>query len=245
MFFRSRLSNTHPRIWYKKIVVKALKRIDAPTNYIMPRRKRNVARNARRDTAKPRRRQKPTLNDKMILYLNEALSFENAAIPRLQSRIKETPLAAARAQLKHHLEETREQQDRLRQLILNLGGRPVNDKARLPLTEPPKRLSSVDRTKRIPAEQELKSTKEDAIIENAEVVMYDTLMQLAQQMTISDAIPVLTQNLSEEREMADWLRGNMPIVITELYPKIESSLNGESRQREGEIDTGARIAEMQ
>jgi hypothetical protein len=64
-------------------------------------------------------------------------------------------------------------------------------------------------------------------------------------MTISDAIPVLTQNLSEEREMADWLRGNMPIVITELYPKIESSLNGESRQPEGEIDTGARIAEMQ
>jgi ferritin-like metal-binding protein YciE len=211
----------------------------------MPRRKRNGVRNARKGKAKPKRRLNLTLNDKMIVYLNEALSFENAAIPRLQSRIKETPLTAARAQLKHHLEETREQQDRLRQLILNLGGRPVSDKARLPLAEPPKRLSSVNRTKTIPAEQEFKSAKEDAVIENAEVVMYDTLMQLAQQMTISDAIPVLTQNLSEEREMADWLRGNMPVVITELYPKIESSGNSELRQQEGEIDTGARIADTQ
>ena len=211
----------------------------------MPRRKRNIARGANKATAKPKRRQKLTLNDRMIVYLNEALSFENAAIPRLQSRIKETPLAAARAQLKRHLEETIEQQDRLRQLILNLGGRPGSDKAHLPLAELPKRLSLVDRTQKIPAEQELKSTKEDSVIENAEVVMYDTLMQLAQRMTISDAIPVLTQNLSEEREMADWLRGNMPVVITELYPKIEFSVNGGSNQHEAETKARARIAETQ
>ena len=81
-----------------------------------------------------------TLNEKMALYLNDALAIENAAVPRIQSRIKETSLEPAREQLRHHLEETREQQNRLKQLITNLGGKPTADKARLPVAEPPKRL---------------------------------------------------------------------------------------------------------
>jgi ferritin-like metal-binding protein YciE len=211
----------------------------------MPRRKRNAARNARKGTtsSKPRTHRKLTLNDKMIVYLNEALSIENAAVPRLQSRIKETPLPAAKAQLRHHLEETREQQFRLRKLISNLGGRPVSEKARLPFAELPKRLAADSRVQMTAAEQELKSAKGDAIIENAEVVMYDTLMQLAQQMANSDAIPVLTQNLSEERKMADWLRGNMPVVIAELYPKIESSVNGNMEHQERQTNQGTKVAE--
>lgn len=211
----------------------------------MPRRKRNAVRNARKGTAsnRPRTRQKLTLNDKMIGYLNEALSIENAAIPRLQSRIKETPLPAAKAQLRHHLEETREQQSRLRKLISNLGGRPVSEKARLPFAELPKKLYADSRAHVTPAEQELKSVKGDAIIENAEVVMYDTLMQLAQQMATSDAIPVLTQNLSEERQMADWLRGNIPVMIAELYPKIESSVNGNLEHQEREKSQSTKVAE--
>ena len=66
----------------------------------MPRRKRNIARGAHKATAKPKRRQKLTLNDKMIVYLNEALSIENAAIPRLQSRIRETPSGRSKGSAK-------------------------------------------------------------------------------------------------------------------------------------------------
>jgi len=191
----------------------------------MVRRKKN-ARKAKSSSAN----KEVTVSDKLILYLNEALAIENAAIPRLQSRIRETSIPAAKEQLRHHLEETREQQDRLRQLILNLDGAPTSDKARLPIPEMPKRLSSSVKKSITSADQELKSAKEDAIIENAEVVMYDTLLQLTQQMGIIDAIPSLTQNLSEEREMADWLRGNMPVVITELYPEIEASLKESQEQ---------------
>lgn len=172
-----------------------------------------------------------TLNEKMALYLNDALAIENAAVPRIQSRIKETSLEPARDQLRHHLEETREQQNRLKQLITNLGGKPTADKARLPVAEPPKRLASSMKSF-VPAEQELKRAKEDAVIENAEVVMYDTLMQLAQQMGMSDAIPPLAQNLTEEREMADWIRTNTPMIITELYPQIESSVGQPPREAE-------------
>jgi ferritin-like metal-binding protein YciE len=172
-----------------------------------------------------------TLNEKMALYLNDALAIENAAIPRIQSRIKETSLEPAREQLRHHLEETKEQQNRLKQLIINLGGKPTNDKARLPVAAPPQRLANSMKSF-VPAEQELKHAKDDAVIENAEVVMYDTLMQLAQQMGISDAIPALAQNLTEEREMADWIRTNTPMIITELYPQIESSVGEPPKEAE-------------
>ena len=62
-----------------------------------------------------------TFPDKLALYLNDALSIENAAIERLQSRIRQTRLQDSKVQLRHHLEETREQQNRLKQLISTLG----------------------------------------------------------------------------------------------------------------------------
>lgn len=64
-----------------------------------------------------------TINDKLVIYLNDALAIENAAIPRLQQRIKEVSLPEAKERLKHHLEETREQQSRLEQLISTLAER--------------------------------------------------------------------------------------------------------------------------
>ncbi|WP_148681197.1 DUF892 family protein [Candidatus Nitrososphaera gargensis] len=48
--------------------------------------------------------------------------------------------------------------------------------------------------------------------------MHDTLSQLAQIMDVGDAVPVFAQNLNEEKEMADWLRANLPAMITQLYP---------------------------
>lgn len=163
-------------------------------------------------------------NDKLVNYLNEALAMENAAVTRLQSRIKETNLQEAKQQLRHHLEETKEQQERLRQLITDLGGKATKNSAKLLVPTPPKNIANIIRHSITPAEEELKGAKEDAIIENAEVVMYDMMIQLAQQMNISDAIPALSQNLNEEREMADWLRANTPVMLSKLFPEIQSSL---------------------
>ena len=53
------------------------------------------------------------------------------------------------------------------------------------------------------AELELKAAKEDAIIENAEIIIYDMLTHLAEKMNAAHAIPVLAQSLLEERSMAD------------------------------------------
>jgi ferritin-like metal-binding protein YciE len=170
------------------------------------------------------KRQKLTLEEKLAQYLNETLSFENAAVSRLQSRIKEVQLEDAKQQLQQHLGETREQQNRLKQLITSLGARPTNDSGQLPTLVPPRTLANILKRSMTSAEQQIKSAKEDLVVENAEVTMYDTLLQLAQLMNAGDAVPVLTQNLAEERAMADWIRANTPAMMTQLYPEIQSSI---------------------
>jgi hypothetical protein len=41
-----------------------------------------------------------------------------------------------------------------------------------------------------------------------------------------DAIPILSQNLDEERAMLDWIKANTPVLITQLWPDITSSVVG-------------------
>jgi ferritin-like metal-binding protein YciE len=186
-----------------------------------------------------------TLEEKLAQYLNETLSFENAAVSRLQSRIKEMQLVDAKQQLQQHLEETREQQNRLKQLITSLGARPTKDSGQLPILIPPRTLANTLKRSMTSAEQQIKSSKEDLVIENAEVTMYDSLLQLAQLMNAGDAVPVLTQNLAEERAMADWIRANTPAMITQLYPEIQSSIvlpegeEGREVVREGVVSASA------
>jgi ferritin-like metal-binding protein YciE len=186
-----------------------------------------------------------TLEEKLAQYLNETLSFENAAVSRLQSRIKEIQLEDAKQQLQQHLEVTKEQQNRLKQLITNLGARPTNNSGQLPILVPPKAVTNTLKKSMTSAEQQIKAAKEDLIIENAEVTMYDTLLQLTQLMNAGNAVPVLTQNLAEERAMADWIRAHTPAMITQLYPEIQSSIvlpegeEGREVVTEGAVTTAA------
>ena len=173
------------------------------------------------------------LNDKFVFYLNIALAAENSALERLQSRIQQTILEDAKQQLQHHLEETMEQQDRLRQLITKLGGTPTQEKAKLPISSPPESVAKTMENAMMTsaAERELKESIQDTIIENAEVTGYTMLIQMAVKMNVADAIPSLRQNLNEEEEMFGWLRANAPAMFAKLWPQIEgesSSLNSAS-----------------
>ena len=77
------------------------------------------------------------INNKYLEFLNEVLSAENAAIDRITSRIEETPLPQIKQRYQQHLEETHNQQERLRQIITKLGGDPTDSKADLPKLTPP------------------------------------------------------------------------------------------------------------
>ena len=180
------------------------------------RRKRNVS---------SARGKEITLSEKITLYLNEALSIENAAVERLQLRIKQTKIESVKQRLELHLEETREQQNRLKQLISDVGGKnPTKEKARLPIPWATKTMAKMIGRMMTSAELELKGAKEDAVIENAEIVLYDMLMQLVERTGITNAISVLSQSLSEEKAMADWIRTNAPDVLMQLWPEIEASI---------------------
>ena len=72
----------------------------------------------------------------------------------------------------------------------------------------------------VPEEMELLRTKQDLIIEKAEIVAYDMLIQICQRSNLEHAIPILKQNLSEEESMASWIKTNTPIMLDQLWPRI-------------------------
>jgi ferritin-like metal-binding protein YciE len=186
----------------------------------------NIARST--STSSKRKEKRVTANQKLVLHLNEALAIENAAVQRLQSRIKQARIESVKKRLQMHLEETKGQQDRLRQLISDLSNgqksTATKDKAQLPIPTPPKSLTNIVQRITTDAESELKAAKEDAIVENAEIILYDMLTHLAERMNAANAISVLSQSLSEERAMADWIKTNMPDMVAQLWPEIEDSI---------------------
>src|ERR671918_1818050 len=165
------------------------------------------------------------LNSKLVEYFDEALAIENAAIDRIQSRIEETPIQQGKQRLQQHLEETRGQQNRLRDIITKYGGNPTESKADLSTPKPPTtqlmKKTLKDTVKSVtgkadnplPEEMELIRTKEDAILENAEIIGYKMLMQVAERAGAQDTIPVLEQNMKEEQSMADWIVAHTPAML--------------------------------
>ena len=200
----------------------------------------------------------PNANQKIVQYLNDALAMENASEERIQSRLEETIVDDTRVQLQDHLEETRNQKDRLKQIITSHGGEPTDAKAELPTLKPNtidlvrddttsssstakstnnNRGSSTDLRHdssiksivketdnvRLAAERELIQTERDAIIENAEIVKYKILVEIAKKVGAMDAIPVIDENLKEEAKMANWLIANTPKMLRRLWAQIEVS----------------------
>jgi ferritin-like metal-binding protein YciE len=160
---------------------------------------------------------------KFILYLNIMLSIENAAIERLPARIQQSQLVEVREQLVHHLEETREQKNRLITLIHRLGGQPTNERADLSGISLPKVLADAafKASATTPQEQELRTMEADALIEYAEVIGYNMAIQMATKINIGEAIMPLRQNLQEEEKMVAWMRANLPSIFVQLWSKID------------------------
>jgi len=178
------------------------------------------------------------LHDKFLLYLNSSLAMENAALERVQKRVQQTILEDSKQQLQNHLEETKQHQDRLRQLITKLGGSPTQEKGNLPIAMPPDSIRNVMHPSMTSAEQELMQSVEDTIVESAEVTGYNLLIQMAGKMNkMDDAIPSLRQSLQEEEKMFGWLRANAPAMFAKLWPQIEESLSSSSSSSSSKIKT--------
>jgi ferritin-like metal-binding protein YciE len=176
-----------------------------------------------------------TMKGKLVQYFNEALAMENAAADRVQSRMNATLVEETKHQLQYHLEQTFQQQERLRNIITKLGGAPTTMKATLPklvpmdmdtisntVKEAAKSLVSSDSKDAVDAEKELIQTKEDAIIESAEIVSYKTLILMAQEVGLMEVVPDLNKSLQEETSMVNFIMGNTPTVLRLMLPKMEA-----------------------
>jgi ferritin-like metal-binding protein YciE len=182
---------------------------------------------------------KHNLQDKFLLYLNSSLAMENAALERVCRRAQQTILEDARQQLQHHLEETKEQQDRLRTLITKIGGKPTQEKGKLPISMPPESITSIMDSSMTSAEEELIQSVEDTIVENAEVTGYNLLIQIAGKLSVAEAIPLLKQSLQEEEKMVWWLKANAPAMFAKLWPQIESQSSSSSSTAEMVLGPGS------
>jgi ferritin-like metal-binding protein YciE len=166
------------------------------------------------------------VTQKFIFELNGALAMENAGVERLQTRIKEVSLPEAQQQLEHHLEESKQHQQRLQKLITDLGGNTTTEKLGLPLPSYPKKMQEIMDSSMTKQEWELKKSEYDMIVENAEVSCYLALVQKAQMAggVFMNAIEPLSLNLQDEQAMVDWIKTNSPGMLAQLWPQIQSAI---------------------
>ena len=97
------------------------------------------------------------VTQKFIFELNSALAMENAGVERIQSRIDEVSIPEAKQRLEHHLEESKQHQERLRKLITDLGGNTTTEKIGLPLPSYPQSMQEVMDSSMTKQEWELKN----------------------------------------------------------------------------------------
>jgi class 3 adenylate cyclase/ferritin-like metal-binding protein YciE len=164
------------------------------------------------------------------------LSTENASIDRIISRIDQTPIQEVKQRLKQHLEETHIQKQRLKRIIIGLGGKPTNAKAdlsrsNLPMTIRRKNFlktaelntESNGRENSMLEEDELAQIKQDFVIEHDELVAYESLLRKMQMMDPPQQHEItfsLEKSMQEEESMAYWYKIHTPLILDNLWPKM-------------------------
>jgi len=169
----------------------------------------------------------------LIENLNHMLSLENASIDRIVSRIDHTPIEEVRERLKKHLEETLIQKDRLIRIITELGGKNTDAKEDKDMSE----VTTINQTKNfakimkltedpsgdnsVPEEDELAEIKQDYIIEDDELVAYESLISKMQTMNIAHhMIRSLERSMQEEESMAYRYKVHTALILDSLWPKM-------------------------
>jgi ferritin-like metal-binding protein YciE len=168
-----------------------------------------------------------------VAGLNLALSYENAAVDRLEKRLSESIVPEVKQKIIHHLDQTKKQQERLRERIkvLGMGMEPTSEKGRLPIPEPPQKLKMMIESSSSAKEREVWESLNDLIIERAEAILYRGGIQALQLLKVDkNTIKALEKNLKEEEAFGDWLEKNNPKMAKRLMTKqIEQKKQGKKK----------------
>lgn len=168
-----------------------------------------------------------------VAGLNLALSYENAAVDRLEKRWSEGIVPEVKEKIKRHLDQTKQQQERLRERIkaLGMGMEPISEKGRLPIPEPPQNLKIMIESNSSDKEREVWESLNDLIIERAETIMYRGGIQALQLLKADKkTIKALEKNLKEEEAFGNWLEKNNPKIAKRLMTnQIEEKKQGKKK----------------
>ena len=169
-----------------------------------------------------------------VAGLNLALSFENASVERLEKRLSESIVPEVKQKILHHLDQTKKQQERLRERIsvLGTGMPPTSEKGRLPIPEPPHKLKMMIESSSSDMEREVWESLNDLIIERAEAIMYRGGIQALQLLKVDKkTIKELEKCLKEEEVFGDWLEKNNPKIAKRLMiTQIEEKKQGRKKK---------------
>jgi ferritin-like metal-binding protein YciE len=205
--------------------------------------------------------------DKFVEYLNEILSAENAIVERLNKRIQETQFEESKKTLQQELQEETNQQNRLKDLISEYGGRPTNSKAELlslnlatgqtiditdNSTESDDKISSTLQSNDnnhnannrnvmdTQIQSEILRTKEDAMIKNAEILGYKMVLKICEKINARKAMNTLKKNL-EEKE----LRYNKLIdSVSKMVNQTDGKSSKKNDQYREPFEIGSTIADI-
>src|ERR1044072_623315 len=168
-----------------------------------------------------------------VAGLNLALSFENAAVDRLEKRLSESIVPEVKQKIIHHLDQTKKQQERLTERIkvLGMGMEPTSEKGTLPIPEPPQKLKMMIESSSSEKEREVWESLNDLIVERAEAIMYRGGIEALQLLKADKkTIKALEKNLKEEEAFGNWLEKNNPKIAKRLMTKqIEEKKQGKKK----------------
>jgi ferritin-like metal-binding protein YciE len=160
--------------------------------------------------------------DNLVSWLRDAHSMEVGTLDdleRLARRVEHYPQLKAR--LEQHVEETRGQERRLRELLEGMNESPSAVKEAV--TKITGNLQAVIGT--VFGDEMLKNAIATYAFEHFEIGNYRALIATAEQVGETRALAVLQENLRQEEAMARWLEEQLP-EITRQYLQLDASGQG-------------------
>jgi ferritin-like metal-binding protein YciE len=163
-----------------------------------------------------------SVRDHLVEWLRDAHAMEVGTLDDLESlagRIEKYPQLKAR--IEQHAQETRGQEQRLKQLLESM------NESTSAVKQGVTRLSGLLQAAvgAVFTDEMLKNAIAAYGFENFEIANYRALITTAEQAGETRAVSVLQQNLREEEEMARWLEQHLP-EITRQFLQLEMSGQG-------------------
>ena len=150
--------------------------------------------------------------DQLISWLNDAYAMETGLVPILQNHAEDAKSDRDAAErIARHAEETKRHADRVKACVEKLGGRAASVRAGVSAV-----IGGFESLATAPFRDELvKNALMDYASEHFEIACYTALITAARKAGREDIARVCDEILTEERVMAHWLEGHIPLVVEE------------------------------